>query len=239
MRLRSRRSRRSGTAKLATIASRLRALGACAHYDTSHGFVDTPGVGSTWSDSISGEVQASTSSATRLVYSASQASLNGRPGWTATAASSTKLTKSSSALAALLDGSAAFTAISVRAASAGVSAGSVWSLAGTTGFASDPYVAAVTAAVTFERYDGAYASVAASGSPGTAATVDTVVFDGSSAVVLCENGSQVGSGSVAIYPACDALTIGARDLAGAFDRYFDGAIGDIVLFPRALATTEH
>ena len=230
------RNRHNRTPKPQTVTERLRALRAACHLDTSYGFADTPGVGSTWTDRISGVVLASESSAKRMIYDASS-DLNGRPGWVGTAADQTAFLEPNGArtLGAYFCSESPYTLFVVRVVP-GTNA-SVLVAAEGTGIVAHSLTSAENLSV--ERYDGTYAYYTSP--PVTVGpAVDAFVFTGSGRVVSAySNGVSYGSGSVAANThASLRFMLGANADSATFSTFFEGTYGDVVLFPRALATTE-
>lgn len=220
-----------------SVRSRLRSLGAIAHFDPMSGATDD-GTTSRWVDCIGGHVVQSTSAATRLVYSASLAGLNGRPGWTGTFANSTRLDSINGTLAGLLDVSAPMTIYAVKKTGAQPSTGA-WASCGNSA-SSDHIYWGVTVASSANKFIASrnQAGVQVTNTtsvirPLTEATVTSSVFSGA-AYSTWENGGPTALAEAnARAPVCDRFTIGAVNAAGVYAVFFEGVIGDIVIFGTA------
>lgn len=226
-----RRNRRSSKRDGNTLSRKLKSMGAIADFDPAYGASDD-GTTSTWTDRIGGYTVASTSQATRLVYSSSLSGLNGLPGWTGSTANQTKLVQTSSALAAALDGNAPFTAYYARKRTG---TGAVWSVGKATG-SGDFHACVVSSTASgtsgFQRYDGGFESLEGSVG-GTDLRVDTVIYDGDSAASWT-NAAVSFADSAATINVVDATTFGVGvRIGGSGDLWFDGLIGRIVIFGEA------
>ena len=214
----------------------VRRMGAVCHLDPTYGCVDTPGVGSTWTCRTSGVVLASESSAKRMIYDASS-DLNGRPGWVGSLADQTGFVEPGTVLGSHLENEAAYTLIITRVVSGVTPSASVLVSAEGSGVIS--HNINVTEQLVVERYDGSYTSYASN--PVTVGpAVDCIVFSGAYRTYsVHSNGAFYGSGSVTQNSHVNLkMKVGTRSDAAFYDLFFEGTIGDIVLFPRALATTE-
>ena len=210
-----------------------RRLGAIAHFDPSLGATDN-GTTSTWVDRIGGNTVTSTSQATRLVYSASLANLNGRPGWTGVAASNTKLVNTAStALGVLMAGVLPHTIYTVRRGIEPTS--SIYFSSSKSGSTDYLYCGSLTGV-----HYSAYVRQAGGQTAHTGAYRHTI--EGIVAVMTFTGttGAVHDNGGVAITPAADSknldinnLCIGGLIQGTSVSFCFDGEIGDIIVFPTA------
>lgn len=223
-----------------SFADKIRTLGAIAHFDPTFRATDD-GTASTWVDRINGYTLASTSTATRLVYSAALAGLNNKPGWTGSAANLTKLTTSDSVLADLLEGTTSYSIYYVRKAST-VAAGGVvvsWGSSSSPIYAYHGYNATTGAAVSVRR-NGTTDSRTSTVQPGTNLAIESHTYDGASMSVRT-NGTDGGSTASVLSLTTDRFWVGALILSGTTNGPTTGDIGDVIVFPtaHALATRQY
>ncbi len=202
--------------------------GPVAHFYPPVGLTDD-GSTTTWRDWIGGYTVASTSQATRLVASTSLLGFNGRPGVTAVGASSTRLVSSDGVLAGLLDGSQAFTVYTVRKWASGAS-GPVWACGSTSnGHVMSCGVSNLGVSYA-DRYDGGYSVNSGVIQIGTAAAIDRFVYTGTAHNLASNSSPGLTGGANTRAPTCNRFSIGARLVAGSYDAYYTGDIGDIIIY---------
>lgn len=207
------------------------AMGAIAHFDANERAYDD-GSGSVWFDRIRNDYVQSTSAATRLQYG-TYAALNGRRGWLGVAANSTKLTKKPSRLADSIDIAAPNTVVTVQKRAVSHT-GSVMGLGGT----GDATALTVVAdALIYERSGGGYSAVGgAVPAPGDI-HVFGYTFNNTGRIYV--DGTEIANGVMGLAPSCTSFTIGSRESGvGFFDAFYDGHIGDVVVWDRELSAAE-
>jgi hypothetical protein len=217
-------------------ARRIRQKGAVAHYDAGYRLTND-GSTTTWVDRIGGYSAASTSVGTNPAVTASIAAFNGRPGLTFTASSSQKLISSDGVLATLMSGNQPYTIFIVRKNTTNSGFMATLNFGDTV---TNHYIACASL-TNGQMYAGRKGpdGTDATGSvqPTTTACLDTYVWDGT---YFTGNESGVASiaqtvgGGAAQSPSVNRLAIGGFLSAGAYSDFFDGVIGDIVIFRSAL-----
>lgn len=234
-----------GNPTAAQFATRMRALGAIAHFDPSWGATDD-GTTSQWIDCIGGTTCVSSSQATRLIYSASQSGLNSRPGWSCSQTNSTRLISTDGTLAALVDDAQATTIYVVKKTAAPGSTVAYLSF-GNTAASSDHIYHGVTVSSSANKFIASRNSgglqTTNTGSiirPLTGATVTSIVYSGS-AYSCWENGGPSSTNEANTKtPTNNRTCIGNLYQAGAITPTlgYDGVLGDIVIFAAAHTATE-
>lgn len=237
-----RSGRRGARGSIASVpySTKLRRLPSpVAHFSTFSGCSDS-GSASSWVDAWNGYSVASGSAGTRLTYSASVAELNGRPGWTAVAASSTYLQSADGVLAGLIDGAQAYTAYVVRKAATVTGGTRVILAVGATAASEWIYHghAITTGALVYSRRVAGSTNNSGSVSSGTALVLDTYVYDGSTVSAWAGSSATIAAGANTKAPTLNRVTVGALMDTGSLTGYFDGAIGDIVIYSAAHTTAE-
>lgn len=206
-------------------------MGAIAHFDVFRGAYDD-GTNAAWFDRIRRDYVQSTSASTRLQYG-TYAALNGRPGWLGVAANSTKLTRKPSPIAASINLAAPISAMAVARRSVSHT-GSVF---GTGGTGDATALTVVATQLLYERAGGGYASVGAAVPNAGDLHVLGYTFDNTGRLYV--DGAEIANGVMGLAPNCSSFTIGSRESGiGFFDAFYDGHIGDIVVFGRELSASE-
>jgi hypothetical protein len=161
--------------------------------------------------------------------------MNNRPGWTGVAANSTKLV-GAAALAAILDGTQPYTCLVARKA---VPAGSLKVLCGagstSVGNWAYNYVSTTNAAAGLSRRQASTVANAGTVLSGSNLTIDSFVYDGANVLARSNGVSSLSSTANAQVPVCDIFAIGCAVSSGVYQNFFDGSIGDIVIYSSALS----
>ena len=234
-------ARRGGRAsgRVPTFASQIRAFGAHAHFHVRSGCTDSGGT-STWVDAISGYALTN-SGGTRMTYSTSVAALNGRPGWTAVAASTQYLSTANSTLAAIIDGAQAYSLYVVRKAATVTGSTRIIVAGGSTTASEWMYHGhSVTngAIVYSRRVVAGTTTTTGSVNSGTAIVLDTYVYDAATISAWAGASASISAVANTRAPTLNRVIVGALMDTGALSNYFDGAVGDIVIFLAAHTTAQ-